>query len=159
MPPAWSSGGGKTRPLSAPCRISECRRGRALLPAQPVDHRGEDDAAAKDDGELVEAAGQGAPVLDPVQKPLHDVALLVVPDVEGNRAVDDRRLRRQPLVEVGGVRAASGDGEPCAGTAGSVAGRRAARSTPVTAPMSHSTKATDAMPPLQKLDRHSTAMA
>lgn len=67
--------------------------------------------------------------------------------VDAGRAVDDRRLGRQPLVAVGGVRA----------TCGGV--RRAARSTPMTAPMSHSAKATDAMPALQKPDRHSTATA
>lgn len=79
--------------------------------------------------------------------------------VDAGRAVDDRRLGRQPLVAVGGVRVASGAGAPCAGTAGAGGVRRAARSTPMTAPMSHSAKATDPMPPLQKPDRHSTATA
>ena len=63
--------------------------------------------------------------------------------------------RASAAVVVGDVRAASGAGAPCAGTAGGV--RRAARSTPMTAPMSHSAKATDAITPLQKPDRHSTA--
>jgi len=79
--------------------------------------------------------------------------------VDAGRAVDDRRLGRQPLVAVGSVRAASGAGAPCAGTAGAGGVCRAARSTPMTAPMSHSAKATDAMPPLQMPDRHSTATA
>jgi hypothetical protein len=37
--------------------------------------------------------------------------------------------------------------------------RRAARSTAMTAPMSHSAKASHAMPPLQKPDMQSTATA
>jgi hypothetical protein len=36
---------------------------------------------------------------------------------------------------------------------------RAARSTPMTAPMSHSAKATDPTPPLQKPDRQDPATA
>jgi hypothetical protein len=79
--------------------------------------------------------------------------------VDAGRAVDDRRLGRQPLVAVGGVRAAYGAGAPCAGTAGAGGVRRAARSTPMTAPMSHTAKATDAMPPLQKPVRDSPATA
>ena len=79
--------------------------------------------------------------------------------VDAGRAVDDRRLGRQPLVAVGGVRAAYGAGAPCPGTAGAGDVRRAARSTPMTAPMSHTAKATDAMPPLQKPVRDSPATA
>jgi hypothetical protein len=65
----------------------------------------------------------------------------------------------KPLVAVAGVRAAYGAGAPCPGTAGGGGVRRAARSTPMTAPMSHTAKATDAMPPLQKpvRDRPATA--
>lgn len=69
------------------------------------------------------------------------------------------RAGRQLLEAVGGVRAASGAGAPCAGTAGACGVRRAARSSPMTAPMSHRAKATDAMPPLQKPDRHTAAIA
>src|SRR5215213_8860560 len=79
--------------------------------------------------------------------------------VDAGRDVDDRRLGRQPLVVVGVVRAASGAGALCAEKAGAGGVRRAARSTPMTAPMSHTAKATDAMPPLQKpvTDRPATA--
>jgi hypothetical protein len=66
---------------------------------------------------------------------------------------------RQPLVAVGGVPAAYGAGAPRAWTAGAGSVRRAARSTPMTAPMSHTAKATEAMPPLQKPVRDSPATA
>jgi hypothetical protein len=47
--------------------------------------RGEDDAASVDEGVLVVAAGQTAPVLHAVEEALDDVALLVVLDVVGGQ--------------------------------------------------------------------------
>src|SRR5215207_5168329 len=79
--------------------------------------------------------------------------------VDAGRTVDECRLGRQPLAAVGGVWAVSGAAAPCARTAGAGGVRRAARSTPMTAPMSHAAKATDAMPPLQKPVRDSPATA
>jgi hypothetical protein len=44
---------------------------------EPVDDGGEQDAPAVDEGVLVVAAGDGAPVLDAVEEALDDVAAFV----------------------------------------------------------------------------------